>query len=49
MQASTDDRGEIVIVKKRYFQHIPARMDTRIADASTYALALAIFIDRETS
>ena len=46
--ASTDDRGEIVIFKKRYFQYIPARIDTRIADASTYTLALAIFIDCET-
>ncbi len=47
-RASTDDHGKIVIAKKRYFQLIPARIATRIADASTNALALAIFIDRET-
>lgn len=32
-------------VKHRYIQHLPARIDTQVADASTYALALALFLD----
>jgi hypothetical protein len=31
---------------KKYVQHLPARIDTKLANTSVYALALAIYIDR---
>lgn len=31
---------------KKYLHHLPARIDPKLADTSTYALALALFIDR---
>ena len=30
---------------KKYLHHFPARIDTKLADTSTYALALALYID----
>jgi hypothetical protein len=30
----------------KYLQHLPARIDTKLANTSVYALALAIYIDR---
>mmetsp|Transcript_56930 Transcript_56930/g.120863 ORF Transcript_56930/g.120863 Transcript_56930/m.120863 type:complete len:292 (+) Transcript_56930:224-1099(+) len=45
-QSSISDKGEITIIKRKYCQHLPARIDTKLADTSTYALALALCIDR---
>ena len=37
--------GETIIVKKKYLQHLPARIDTKLADTSIYALAFALYLD----
>ena len=34
------------ITTGRYLQHFPARIDSKLADTSIYALALAIYLDR---
>mmetsp|Transcript_41454 Transcript_41454/g.74724 ORF Transcript_41454/g.74724 Transcript_41454/m.74724 type:complete len:294 (+) Transcript_41454:120-1001(+) len=44
-QTSKNDKGDNTITKKKYLQHLPARIDTKLADTSIYALALAIYID----
>jgi len=46
-QISKDDKGDNIITKKNYIQFFPARIDTGLADTSTYALALALYIDHE--
>ena len=42
---ANDDTNTNYITKK-YLHHLPARIDPKLADTSTYALALALFIDR---
>mmetsp|Transcript_17693 Transcript_17693/g.27681 ORF Transcript_17693/g.27681 Transcript_17693/m.27681 type:complete len:292 (+) Transcript_17693:44-919(+) len=44
-QTSKDNKGGNIITKKNYIQFFPARIDTRLADTPTYALALALYID----
>lgn len=41
-KTNTDDN---TIIKKKYLQHFPARIATKLADTSIYALALAIYLD----
>jgi len=45
-QTSINDKGEEIVTKKKYFHHLPARIDPELADGSTYGLAMAIYIDR---
>ncbi len=45
-QSSINDKGEITIIQRKYCQLLPARIDTKLADASTYALAIALCLDR---
>ena len=33
------------VTTKRYLQHLPARIDTKLAKTSVYAIALAIYVD----
>lgn len=42
VNGNSDDTS---VVKKKYLQHLPARIDTKLANTSVYALALAIYID----
>jgi hypothetical protein len=37
---------DVSVIKKRYLQHLPARIDPKLANTSVYALALAIYLDR---
>lgn len=39
------DGDDSVTTTKKYLQHFPARIDTKLADTSVYALALAIYLD----
>ena len=39
------EHGQSTSTKRRYLHHLPARIDTKLANASTYAMALAIFLD----
>lgn len=45
---STSDEStstDAIIKTKKYLQHLPARIDTKLAETSVYALALAIYLD----
>jgi hypothetical protein len=37
---------DVSVIKKRYLQHLPARIDPKLANTSVYALAFAIYLDR---
>jgi len=43
--AVSGNSNDTSVVKKKYLQHLPARIDTKLANTSVYALALAIYID----
>lgn len=41
----TNSDGEAIIVKKKYMQHLPAQIDTKLAGTSIYTLAFALYLD----
>ena len=46
LQEHEQSTGKTTVEKKKYLHLLPARIDTKLADSSIYALALAIYIDR---